>query len=135
MTETCLVKEKSTEIQNINNPKRTLCLGDIHGGYKSFKQVLERCEFNPEKDLLICLGDYVDGWSETAELIEYLLSLESLCKYKPIFLRGNHDAWCQEWLNYGIAKDIWVMQGGQATIDSYIRTGFLTDPRHKEFFM
>ena len=117
-----------------DKPKRTLVIGDIHGGFKSFKQVLERCEFNPEEDLLICLGDYVDGWSETAELIEYLLSLESLCKYKPIFLRGNHDAWCEEWLTYGVAKDIWVMQGGQATIDSYIRTEFLTDIRHKSFF-
>ena len=128
------VQENIETIFNFDKPKRTLVIADIHGGFKSFKQVLERCEFNPEEDLLICLGDYVDGWGETAELIEYLLSLESLCKYKPIFLRGNHDAWCQEWLNYGITKDIWVMQGGQATIDSYVRTGFLTDPRHKEFF-
>ena len=114
--------------------KRQLVIGDIHGGLRSLKQVLDRCRFNPNEDKLIFLGDYVDGWSETAELIEYLLSLESLCKYKPIFLRGNHDAWCEEWLTYGVAKDIWVMQGGQATIDSYIRTEFLTDIKHKSFF-
>ena len=87
----------------VGNPKRTLVIGDIHGGYKSLLQVLQRCNFSVKGDLLICLGDYVDGWSETAEVIEYLLELESLCTHKPIFLRGNHDAWCQEWLNYGIA--------------------------------
>ena len=97
-------------------------------------QVLQRCNFSVKEDQLICLGDYVDGWSQTAEVIEYLLKLEEECVHKPIFLRGNHDAWCQEWLNFGIAKDIWVVQGGKATIDSYIRTGLLTDKRHKEFF-
>ena len=118
----------------VGNPKRILCVGDIHGGYKSLLQVLQKCNFNSEEDQLICLGDYVDGWNQTAEVIEYLLKLEEECVHKPIFLRGNHDAWCQEWLNFGIAKDIWVVQGGKATIDSYIRTGLLTDKRHKEFF-
>lgn len=119
---------------DINSPKRTLCVGDIHGGFKSFKQVLERCSFNPEEDQLICLGDYVDGWSETAQLIEYLISLQSLCVHKPIFMRGNHDAWCAEWLIWGKCPDIWRMQGGQATIDSYVKTGLLTSDEHRKFF-
>ena len=32
----------------VDNPKRTLCVGDIHGGYKSLLQVLQRCNFNSE---------------------------------------------------------------------------------------
>ena len=76
-----------------DKPKRTLVIGDIHGGYKSLLQVLQRCNFSVKEDQLICLGDYVDGWSETAEVIQYLLELESQCVFKPIFLRGNHDAW------------------------------------------
>ena len=119
---------------DINSPKRTLCVGDIHGGFKSFKQVLERCSFNPEEDQLICLGDYVDGWSETAQLIEYLISLQSLCTHKPIFIKGNHDAWCAEWLIWGKCPDIWRIQGGQATIDSYVKTGLLTSDEHRKFF-
>ena len=134
MTETCLVKEKSTEIQNINNPKRTLCLGDIHGGYKSLKQVLQKCSFNPNEDKLIFLGDYVDGWSETAELIEYLISIQKISKFAPVFIKGNHDVWCADWLIWGKCPDIWRLQGGQATIDSYIRTGFLTSDEHRKFF-
>ena len=119
---------------DINSPKRTLCVGDIHGGFKSFKQVLERCNFDNKIDKLIGLGDVADGWGETAELVEYLITLQEESNNRHIFLRGNHDAWCQEWLNFGIAKDIWVVQGGKATVDSYIRTGLLTDKRHKEFF-
>ena len=117
-----------------DKPKRTLCVGDIHGGYKSLLQVLQRCNFNSEEDQLICLGDYVDGWSETAEVIQHLLELESKCVYKPIFLRGNHDSWAEEWFTYGTRRDIWLMQGGQATIYSYIRTGLVANALHKSFF-
>lgn len=121
-------------MEKIVKAKRVLCVGDIHGGFKAFLQVLERCNFDNKIDKLIGLGDVADGWGETAELVEYLITLQEESNNRHIFLRGNHDAWCQEWLNYGIAKDIWVMQGGKATIDSYIRTGYLTDSRHKGFF-
>ena len=119
---------------NLNRKGRTLVFGDAHGGFKAFLQVLERCNFNNKIDKLIGLGDVADGWGETAELVEYLIALQEESDNRHIFLRGNHDAWCEEWLTYGVAKDIWVMQGGQATIDSYIRTGFLTDIKHKSFF-
>ena len=119
---------------NLNRKGRTLVFGDAHGGFKAFLQVLERCNFNNKIDKLIGLGDVADGWGETAELVEYLIALQEGSNNRHIFLRGNHDAWCEEWLTYGVAKDIWVMQGGQATIDSYIRTGFLTSDEHREFF-
>ena len=119
---------------NLNRKGRTLVFGDAHGGFKAFLQVLERCNFNNKIDKLIGLGDVADGWGETAELVEYLIALQEGSNNRHIFLRGNHDAWCEEWLTYGVAKDIWVMQGGQATIDSYIRTGFSTDIKHKSFF-
>lgn len=128
------VLEGTKQILVKDKPKRTLVIGDIHGGYKALVQVMQRSKFNIHEDLLICLGDYVDGWSETAEVIQYLIELESQCVYKPIFLRGNHDSWAEEWFTYGTRKDIWVMQGGQATIDSYIRTGLVTNALHKSFF-
>ena len=50
--------------------KRTLAIGDIHGGLKALKQVLERANVN-ENDKLIFLGDYVDGWSESSQVIQF----------------------------------------------------------------
>ena len=113
---------------------RTLVIGDIHGALKALIQVLERCGYNHKEDQLIFLGDYVDGWSESAELVEYLIQLKEEAEIKPIFIKGNHDAWCQEWLNTGLKKDMWVMQGGQATLDSYIKTGLLVKQEHRDFF-
>ena len=109
---------------------RKLVIGDIHGGLRAFKQVLERCGFDPKKDQIIFLGDYSDGWSETAELIEELINLEG----DHIFLLGNHDKWTREWLNFGASSDTWTLQGGQETIDSYIRTGHISSLEHKAFF-
>ncbi len=114
--------------------ERTLVIGDIHGGFKALMQVLERSDFNPAHDTLICLGDYSDGWSETAEVIEFLIELQAMSENKHIFLRGNHDAWTEKWLETGYAEPSWVAQGGQATIDSYIRTHHLLDERHRAFY-
>ncbi|WP_217707033.1 metallophosphoesterase [Pedobacter ghigonis] len=40
--------------------KRTLVIGDIHGGLKALIQLLERASVT-KQDRLIFLGDFVDG--------------------------------------------------------------------------
>lgn len=119
---------------------RTLTVGDTHGALKALIQALERAKYKPLEDRLILLGDYVDGYSESSELIEYLINLklesEKSCIHPDMFisLLGNHDKWCKDWLNMGQTPLIWTQQGGQATIESYIRTGYLTKESHREFF-
>lgn len=108
---------------------RCLVIGDVHGGYKGLIQVLERAKFDKEKDTLISLGDIADGWSEVPECVDYLLSCKNI-----IAIRGNHDKWCQDWIIMGHCPKIWTQQGGQATIDAYIRTNKLTDESHRDFF-
>lgn len=53
---------------------------------------------------------------------------------KLIAIRGNHDVWALEMLRHRIAPRVWIDQGGQATIDSYINTGKVGDQAHLEFF-
>ncbi|MEP0480335.1 MAG: metallophosphoesterase, partial [Nonlabens sp.] len=53
---------------------RTIAIGDIHGGYKALLQLIERIGLKDD-DQLIFLGDYVDGWSESFEVIDFLISL------------------------------------------------------------
>jgi serine/threonine protein phosphatase 1 len=110
---------------------RTLVIGDIHAGVKALKQVLERAEIQ-QSDLLIFLGDYVDGWSEAVETVNYLLELQQ--KHKCIFLRGNHDDLCYHWLKTGEDNPLWLMNGGQATIDSYDRAGSDIKKAHLPFY-
>lgn len=96
----------------------TYVIGDIHGGYKSLVQVIERAPLN-KGDTIVFLGDYVDGWSQTKEVINYLIELKD--KYDCVFIRGNHDQWFIDYINgnKNHAFPGWFNQGGQATLLSY----------------
>lgn len=96
--------------------KRTLVIGDIHGGLKALVQVLERAKVTTE-DTLIFLGDYVDGWSESAQTIQYLIELEK--SQECIFIKGNHDIWCEMYLKTGEADSTWLFHGGALTFEGY----------------
>ncbi|GAB3540150.1 metallophosphoesterase family protein [Pontibacter brevis] len=84
-------------------------------------QCLERSGFDMEKDQLFFLGDVVDGWSETMESIDLLLSIGNL-----VYLLGNHDQWALEFYTGKMLQDsptinLWLLQGGAATVKSYKR--------------
>ncbi len=95
---------------------RTLVIGDMHGALKALKQVFEKAKITSH-DTLIFLGDYVDGWSDSAGLVSFLIELKTSCNC--FFIRGNHDDLCYTWLTQKTYKPEWIQHGGQATIDAY----------------
>jgi serine/threonine protein phosphatase 1 len=108
-----------------------LVIGDIHGGLKALTQVLERAGVT-SKDTLVFLGDYVDGWSESAQVIDFIISLSA--KQPCIFIKGNHDLWCEEWLRTGASNSTWLFHGGEATVNSYAHTSSAVRLQHLNFF-
>jgi UDP-2,3-diacylglucosamine pyrophosphatase LpxH len=101
---------------------RTIAIGDIHGGYKALVQLIDKINLKDD-DLLIFLGDYVDGWSESYEVVDYLISLSRKRKQNhqtaPIYLRGNHDDLVVENLKAEKPHPMWLKHGGQSTLESY----------------
>ena len=110
---------------------RTLVIGDIHSGLKALQQLLVKANVT-EKDTLIFLGDYVDGWSDALETVNFLLELKKT--HHCIFIRGNHDALCYEWLTGGDDNPTWFMHGGEATINSYNPASEAIKKRHIHFY-
>lgn len=110
---------------------KTFVIGDIHGGLKALHQVLEKAKITP-KDTLIFLGDYVDGWSESAQVIEFLIELSKT--HKCIFIKGNHDLWCEDWLRTGKGEIVWEMHGGEETKESYLNFSEEEKQHHLAFF-
>lgn len=110
---------------------RTLVIGDIHSGLKALKQVVERAGVVPD-DKLIFLGDYVDGWSEAVETVDYLMQLRKT--HNCIFLRGNHDELCYEWLTQEKDNPLWLQHGGSATLASYEKIGHTQKKEHIAFY-
>jgi serine/threonine protein phosphatase 1 len=110
--------------------QRILAIGDIHGGYRALIQALERAQVT-SNDTLIFLGDYVDGWSESAKVIDYLIELNKTTKC--IFIKGNHDDLALNWLKHRQSNPTWLFHGGQATIDSYEKETETVIQRHIAF--
>lgn len=110
--------------------KRTLVIGDIHGGLKALEQVLERAKVTVE-DKLIFLGDYVDGWSESPQVLDRLIQLN--VSHNCIFMRGNHDALLCNWLQESKQNLLWFDHGGEVTVKAYQRVSVAVKKTHIEF--
>jgi serine/threonine protein phosphatase 1 len=112
---------------------RTLVIGDIHGGLKALIQILQKANIN-SNDVIIFLGDYVDGWSESPAVLDFLIVLSA--KQKCIFIKGNHDELLLDWLenrHENIKEELWFKHGGKATVDAYINISNETKQKHIAF--
>jgi serine/threonine protein phosphatase 1 len=112
---------------------RKLVIGDIHGGYKALIEILDNATVT-NKDELIFLGDYVDGWSQSPEVLDLLIALGK--KQKCIFIRGNHDQLFLDWLENNKAhvdEGMWFKHGGKSTVDAYKHITDLKKKKHIQF--
>lgn len=114
----------------MNTKPRTFVIGDIHGALKALMQVLERARVT-QQDTLIFLGDYVDGWSQSPEVINFLIQLKET--HNCIFMRGNHDDLCYQWLKHHESNTTWLIHGGQATVDAYANISLNMRNLHMHF--
>ena len=108
-------------------------IGDIHGGLKALLQVLKKINCD-ENYTLIFLGDYVDGWSESPAVLDFLIELQK--KQPCVFIRGNHDELLLDWLlgnNENIDEKLWFQHGGEATVLSYQNINAETKEKHIQF--
>jgi serine/threonine protein phosphatase 1 len=109
---------------------RTLVIGDIHGGLRALHQIIERANVTLN-DTLIFLGDYVDGWSQSPQVLDYLIDLGK--KQKCIFIRGNHDELLLDWLENSTDNREWYKHGGESTVIAYSTISEATKLKHIAF--
>ena len=112
---------------------RTLVIGDIHGGLRALHQIIERANVT-QNDTLIFLGDYVDGWSQSPDVLDFLINLNE--HQNCIFIKGNHDELLLDWLqnkNENIDESMWFKHGGEATVIAYSKVWQSTINKHIAF--
>lgn len=109
---------------------RRLVIGDIHGGLKALKQVLERANVT-QNDTLIFLGDYVDGWSESPQVIDFLMDLDKT--NDCIFIKGNHDDLLMNYLKTNTYNEEWFLHGGKSTVEAYEKVEDSLKLKHIDF--
>jgi serine/threonine protein phosphatase 1 len=109
---------------------RTFVIGDIHGGLRALHQILERAKVS-SNDKLIFLGDYVDGWSQSPEVIDLLISMKK--SHNLICIRGNHDDLLLHWLKFQTDNPQWYEHGGESTALAYEKRDAETIAAHIDF--
>lgn len=112
--------------------KRTLVIGDIHGGLLALQQILEKASVT-KNDTLIFLGDYVDGWSESPQVLDLLIELGK--NQTCVFIRGNHDELALHWLQKNHDNPLWYEHGGGATVLAYSKVDETTKQKHIDFLL
>lgn len=113
--------------------QKTFVIGDIHGGLKALFQVLERAKVS-KNDTLIFLGDFVDGWSESPAVLDFLIALEKT--HNCIFIKGNHDDLLLQWLTgnkIDFNEQLWFQHGGKATAMAYEKISYSEREAHITF--
>lgn len=108
----------------------TFVIGDIHGALKALKQVLDKAKISTS-DTLIFLGDYVDGWSESPQVIDFFIELEKT--HNCIFIRGNHDELVLHWLQNNHDNPMWYNHGGESTVLAYASISNKVKDAHIDF--
>lgn len=95
---------------------RTIAIGDIHGCVKTLEQLLIKVSPTPD-DTLIFLGDYIDRGPNSMGVIDYIIQLQE--QYIIVCLRGNHEQMMLDASRDYQLFDLWVRNGGDATLRSF----------------
>ncbi len=109
-----------------------LAIGDIHGCSETLKAMWKKLE--PYHDALhIFIGDYIDRGPDSKAVVDFLLDAQH--ERNCIFLRGNHEQMLLDSIYYQ-RREHWIMNGGRATLDSYVDADIAEDlpDNHLEFF-
>lgn len=89
--------------------KRILAMGDIHGMYEKLVSLMELMQFNPDDDMLIFLGDYIDRGPQSLECLDYVMDLYKQYPERIIPLLGNHEAMCLNYYRYEGQRHSYMM--------------------------
>jgi len=112
-------------MKNLFGYSRVLAVGDIHGMYEKLIMLMEKIQFDPEEDLLVFLGDYVDRGPDSVQCLQYVYDLQHSSPDSVVCLLGNHEVMMSSYLmqkrgsyNALIADyaDSWLENGGFETL-------------------
>ena len=99
------------------NKDRIFIIGDIHGCVDMLNRLMDQIDWQPDKDRLIFLGDYIDRGRDPKGVVDYILALAK-CTANIECLIGNHETNFLEYLS-GEDRGLFLMNGGWRTVESY----------------
>jgi serine/threonine protein phosphatase 1 len=97
--------------------EKIFVVGDIHGCLDLLNRLMDKINWEPARDRLIFIGDYIDRGKDPKGVVDYILALAK-CSNRIQCLIGNHES---IFLDYLAGKDrgLFLFNGGWSTLESY----------------
>jgi len=127
---------KGRGLVNKGAEEKFFAIGDIHGNLSHLEQLIKKIEpaLDPQRDTVIFLGDYIDRGPDSKGVVDRILQLRKDLPH-VVCLKGNHEAMFLDWILNGENYELYLYNGGGATIRSYSQEGAFTLPQeHLDFF-
>lgn len=112
-------------MNNLFGYSRVIAVGDIHGMYEKLITLMDKIRFDPEEDLLVFLGDYIDRGPDPVKCLQHVYDLQRRFPDSVICLLGNHEVMMSSYLmekrvSYntliGDYSESWLENGGFQTL-------------------
>ena len=104
---------------------RFLAIGDVHGCYYTFRDLVEK-HWNPEREVLVQLGDLINRGPHSYSCIRYARELKAAHPDRVYFIMGNHEFDLQQYL-MGKPHLKWVRSGGGELVQSMFDSNDYSD--------
>jgi len=102
---------------------RTIIVGDIHGSYKEWEQLLEIVHFNNAADQLILLGDLMDRGKSSYKVFRRAVRLQAEMQERFVLIKGSHEKFLLD-EHLGILHQLlWLAIGKLSTVRSFRQHG------------
>ena len=98
-------------------------IGDIHGRLDLLQRLEAKIQrdagdIDADRQLIICLGDYIDRGGDSFGVIEHLIQ-EAPPSFERICLIGNHESYVLRFIDDSSVAGNWLDNGGRETLSSY----------------
>jgi len=124
---------KGLTIEEPDSGTKIFAIGDIHGCMEALSLLLERLPLRFGEDYLVFLGDYIDRGPAPRRVLERVMELKEAYPERVFPLKGNHE-WLFERYLRGLDVEVFLYNGGSATLKDYFERGKLCVPEsHRKF--
>ena len=99
----------------LDTNKRHFVVGDVHGRYETFLDLLTMIDYDPENDIIYSVGDIIDRGSKSYETIKFFQEMPN-----TYVACGNHEEMVRDLREW---DRVWTNNGGIETMQSLKANG------------
>lgn len=116
-------RRKEARSYSVPADTRVYAVGDIHGRADLLKRLHDmiQTDIGAQKSgrhVLIYVGDYIDRGDSSRDVLDILLN-DPVADVETVHLLGNHEAFMLTFLDDPGVGEMWLKNGGDATVYSY----------------